>query len=313
MRQIGQLENETLARRFGGFLTSRGITNEVEAEPDGRWAVWVHREDQLQPAREELDRFLANPDAEPYRASFDEVLDRERRREREAAGARHQVVDVRTRWGAMGGRRPGPLTIALIGFCILVAAGSHLGEKNDILQNLYITAVQETPDGYLTWDPGLPEVRQGQVWRLVTPILIHYGLMHLVFNLLWLADLGGMIERREGPVRLGLMILAMGVLPNLAQFWIAGPAFGGMSGVVYGLFGYVMVRGKLDRESGLFVTRQNIIIMMVWLVLCFTGFLGPIANWAHAVGLGVGAVWGYISSGHLVRVLARVRSRRGGE
>ena len=308
MRQIGQLENEALARRFAAFLDSRGITSEVEAERDGRWAVWVHREDQLQPAREELDRFLANPEAEPYVLSFDAALEEEHRREREAASARHRVVDVRTRWGVRGDRRPGPLTIALIGFCLLVAVGSNLGEKRDILQNLYITAVQETPDGGLEWYPGLPEIRQGQVWRLVTPILIHYGILHLVFNLIWLADLGGMIERRQGTLRLALLVAAIGVGSNLAQFWIAGPAFGGMSGVVYGLFGCVWVRGKLDPDSGLFVSRQNAVILIVWLVLCFTGFLGPIANWAHAVGLGVGAAWGYVSSGHPGRIWRRYRN-----
>jgi GlpG protein len=308
MRQIGQLENESLARRFAGFLTSRGITNEVEPGPDGRWAVWVHREDQLQPAREELDRFLANPQAEPSIISFDAALEAERRREGQAAGARHRVVDVRTRWGVVGNRRPGPLTIALIGLCILVAVGSNLGAKDEILQNLYMTAFQETPDGGIEWHTGLPEVRQGQVWRLVTPILIHYGVMHLVFNLLWLADLGGMIERRQGMLRLGLMVVAIGVLSNLAQFWVTGPAGGGMSGVVYGLFGYVWVRGKLEPDSGLFVTRQNTVIMMAWLVLCFTGILGPIGNWAHASGLGIGAAWGYLSSGHPGRVWRRYRN-----
>jgi len=69
-----------------------------------------------------------------------------------------------------------------------------------------------------------------------------------------------------------------------------------MSGVVYGLFGYIWMRGKFDPASGLFIDQRSVILMMVWFGLCFTGWVGPIANIAHGGGLAVGALWGWLSA-----------------
>jgi GlpG protein len=79
-----------------------------------------------------------------------------------------------------------------------------------------------------------------------------------------------------------------------------------MSGVVYGLFGYVWMRGHFDSASGYFLSRQDVIWMMLWLLVCCTGVIGPVANTAHAVGLLVGAGWGFLRSGYLQR---RLRQR----
>ena len=69
-----------------------------------------------------------------------------------------------------------------------------------------------------------------------------------------------------------------------------------MSGVVYGLFGYIWIRGKLDPASGLYMEQINVVLMLVWFVVCLTGMVGPIANVVHGVGLAMGALWGYISA-----------------
>ena len=75
-----------------------------------------------------------------------------------------------------------------------------------------------------------------------------------------------------------------------------GPVFGGMSGVVYGLLGYVWIRGKFDPGSGLYLHSYTVTMMIIWFVACLTGVLGPIANTAHAAGLVMGMAWGYLSS-----------------
>ena len=76
----------------------------------------------------------------------------------------------------------------------------------------------------------------GQYWRLVTPVFLHFGWLHIAFNCLWLWELGGRVERVMGHVNMLLLFLAIAVVSNVCQFVFGGAGlFGGMSGVVYGL------------------------------------------------------------------------------
>ena len=74
------------------------------------------------------------------------------------------------------------------------------------------------------------------------------------------------------------------------------PAFGGMSGVVYGLFGYVWIKSTFCPEPGFATSQGTVIILLGWLFLCMTGAIGPIANIAHVVGLVVGMAVAYVPS-----------------
>jgi GlpG protein len=94
-----------------------------------------------------------------------------------------------------------------------------------------------------------------------------------------------------------LLVVVIGIGSNLGQTYIGNsPAFGGMSGVVYGLLGYIWVRGKCDPASGLYLHPSTVVMMLVWFFACLTGMIGHIANAAHGVGLVMGMAWGYLSS-----------------
>src|SRR5690606_32056072 len=120
---------------------------------------------------------------------------------------------------------------------------------------------------------GLEPIREGQIWRLISPIFVHFGLLHLIFNLYMLSQLGTAIERRRGTAEFGLLVLVTALVSNLAQFALPdvfsvpsaragdGP-FGGMSGVLYGLFGYAWMRSRYDPASGLWLHPQTVMLLM---------------------------------------------------
>lgn len=132
-----------------------------------------------------------------------------------------------------------------------------------------------------------------EVWRMLTPIFLHFSLMHILFNMMWLKDLGSIFEETKGVSQFVLFVVVTGVLSNLGQFMISGPRFGGMSGVVYALLGHLWIYSKTHDNARFSLPKRDIVLMIGWYFLCFTGLLGPIANMAHGVGLGLGMLWGF--------------------
>jgi GlpG protein len=295
MRQIGTIPDERTAARFADYLLTLGITTRVDAASDGQ-EIWIIEEDHVEKGREELRRFLADPENSRYVQAGRHADSLRKATAEEERRRRKNFVDVGDRWRRGGaGRRP--LTLALIAACVLVAILSanrseRRGGTSPVVRHLIIGNYQvEGPDLSLV---GLREIREGQVWRLVTPIFLHFGILHLGFNMLWLLVLGSQIESRRGTLRFGTLVLLTAIASNLGQYAMTGwPMFGGMSGVVYGLFGYVWMKSRFDPGSGLYIHGQTVMFMLVWFVLCFTGFVGPIANWAHGVGLAIGVLVGY--------------------
>lgn len=138
---------------------------------------------------------------------------------------------------------------------------------------------------------------QAQYWRLLTPIFLHFNLLHIVFNMLWLWDLGRRVELVQGRVRLLGIVLLIGVASNIAQALAQTALFGGMSGVDYGLLGYCWIWGWLRRDPVLHVPVPVMIAMLAILLLSMTGIMqlmgvGAIANAAHVGGLVMGLLLG---------------------
>jgi GlpG protein len=112
-----------------------------------------------------------------------------------------------------------------------------------------------------------------------------------------LYDFGRQIEFRRGSWRLGLLVLVTAAASNLAQYGADHPAFGGMSGVVFGLFGYIWMKARFDPDAGLYMHPNTVVFVLFWGVLCTTGYVGPIANYAHGAGLAAGVMVGLASAG----------------
>src|SRR5690606_16696205 len=110
---------------------------------------------------------------------------------------------------------------------------------------LYFTEWGITRDGQLA-NRGLQPILEGQLWRLVTPTLLHGNLLHLFFNMYMLAILGGGVERRRGSAEFAALVVVSAVGSDIAQFYLPDlftvptaramdAPFLGMSGVLYGL------------------------------------------------------------------------------
>jgi GlpG protein len=325
MRQAGILNDEREAQRFAAWLVAQRIEAHAEQEGSG-WAIWVRDEDQIPRARESLQQFQANPQDPKYRdaeRTAEQVL---REQEQQRKRAQGNIVEMRGRWGTGAAIvRRCPLVLAMIGICILVylttrnyleagptadagANASADASGAEVYYNLLFTdprAIQ-TADGSLdVW----ASIRRFQVWRLVTPIFIHYGMSHLVFNMFWLFSLGGQIENRRGSRYMAVLILVLAIASNLGQALEAslsdpgGFAFGGMSGVGYGIFGYLLVKVKFDNRDGYFLSQLTILLGLIWFVLCLArsfpemenilSVIPPIANSAHTVGFFTGMALAY--------------------
>lgn len=291
MRLIGQLTDAGQARLFGDFLVTQGIRNELESEADGSQSIWIRDEDQVAAARSWLEQFQQDPKAAEFRNAS---IDAQRRRAvdaQEQDSYRRRIKTRQSLFPKFGSHGVGILTYALIFACLVVAVYSKLGSEREFLRSLFIWDPESGADGYL------PQVFAGEVWRLLTPVFIHFGLIHLFFNMMWLFDLGCMIEARRSSWQLAMLVVVIGVVSNFAQFFFSlSPYFGGMSGVVYGLAGYVWMLGRYHPASGVGLNSQSVTILLIWLVVCYTGAVGAVANTAHLVGLIVGVVWGRMTA-----------------
>lgn len=298
MRLIGHLKESSHAAAFGDFLTLEGVENDVEREDDGTYSVWAHDEEAIEKAVRLLGEFQKDPAATKYQG-----LEAKVREKRDRDAPKEEPKKPATYYGSdtMDARRHGigQLTLALIIFSGVVFALSKMGSDVQAIMFLFIKSFTVSANEY-GWYPseGLVEVRQGQIWRLVTPIFIHFGFIHILFNTMWLKQLGSAMEHIQGKLFYGSFIVITAAASNFGQYYFSAkmsPAFGGMSGVVFGLFGYVWMKTKFDFMSGYAIDSQSVKMMLVWFVICFSGFL-PIANGAHTIGLLVGVVWGYASA-----------------
>lgn len=185
-----------------------------------------------------------------------------------------------------------PLTLLLIASCIALAFLAPLdGPSSLTLSLLY-------PDiSYGTRTIVLERVFANfgitDFITMLTPILLHGGAMHLVFNMLWLWELGRHIETRQSTWMLALAIVVLALVSNTAQYlYGGGNNFGGMSGVVYGLFAYIWMWQLFHSRAGLRLQGPLIGFMLLSLVVMTLLELDMIANEAHLGGFLCGIVYG---------------------
>ena len=292
MRNIGHVDQTEQAERFIGHLAALGIEGAWRPEDSGA-SVWTLNEDDLSKAEEELIRFKADPSiALPApKANKNKPAD---------PNDRARVVDVRSEIFSKRDKI-GSVTLFLIIASIMATIVMSVPGAVGVVRALYFSEYMGRH---------FPEISGGEVWRLVTPIFMHGGIMHLAFNMLWVYQLGGMIEKNEGSRYFGLFALSVAVLVNTAQYLVAGPLFVGMSGVVYAMLGYIWAMERYEAGSKYQIAQETVVIMLIWMGICLVGLIPGVANTQHVAGFLIGVFWGFLRSGEIKTRLRRRRYKR---
>ena len=148
----------------------------------------------------------------------------------------------------------------------------------------------------------LPAVLRGEYWRLLTSVFMHFGIGHIVNNMLILYVLGDNLERALGSVKYLILYIVSGIGANCVSLWydqtlalqrtavsVSAGASGAVFGVIGGLLYAVSVnRGRLEDLS----TRQLAVMILLSLYFGFTST--GVNNAAHIAGLAIGIIMGLI-------------------
>ena len=302
VRHLYDFEDEALARRLADALYAEEMPAVVRETRQGGHAVWVQEDDHLDAAKAALQAFLANPDDERFKSLQKQAKEQRKEIAAKEKKSRHKVMRAKEAF-----EKPaiGWLTGFLIGASVIITIATNRG-SHPFVSHLWFAQALATPTG--GFEPILSlqytYLQEHEWWRLISPLFLHLGWLHLLFNMWWLKDLGTAIEHQHSPGKLLGMVLFVGILANLAEFLMGHPHFGGFSGVIYGLFGYLWMRGRYDPTYPIRLSRSTVLWLLVWYILCFTNFL-PVANTAHTAGLVLGGLWGFLESGYIPRVWLR--------
>ena len=193
-----------------------------------------------------------------------------------------------------------PVTMLLILGALVVAAVSNLGSSLQPVSGLFYPSFTINDDGLLAgfWQI-LAQINSLELLlRTLTPALLHFGAIHLVFNSLWIWHFGRMIERSQSSLLYFGVVVFIAFISNATQYlWSLTANFGGLSGVVYGLLGYIWMWQLLLPFGRLRLPPSMIALLLAALVLMELLAGSWIASAAHTGGLIAGIIAGLLSAG----------------
>lgn len=272
MEPLVGLEQHNIALLFCNYLISVGIKAEIREEQ--KFVIYC-QVDKYEESRRIFEEFIQDPHHEKYQQAAwssgkaEKVISR--------SSDSHQTVKQQFLAHA------GVVTLVVFGLCWLVYVGimtgwgRHIFSEIGFYNQLTIDQFMESP------------------FRLIGPVFFHFSLLHIAFNTMWWWQLGGAIEKVMGKFELIQLFFLSAVLSNVGQFLVSGPNFGGLSGVVYAVVGYVWWAGWLAPNKGLVLSKPIIGFLLFWLLLGYVDVL-PVnmANTAHLLGLIAGCLLAWV-------------------
>jgi rhomboid protease GluP len=183
-----------------------------------------------------------------------------------------------------------PVTYALLGLCVFVYVGTALGTN----QLFGFDGPSLVPLGSNFG----PYTTAGDWWRLLTAMFLHFGFLHVLFNMWALVSFGPLVERFYGSVAFGLIYLCAGAVGGLVSLsWQPAINSVGASGAIFGILGALLamqLRSGGGIPRGIVRPLRNTSLIYIGFAL-FAGFgRTGIDNAAHVGGLCAGLLLGMV-------------------
>ncbi|WP_286264169.1 rhomboid family intramembrane serine protease GlpG [Thalassotalea atypica] len=267
-----KIDQQRIGQLFVDYLKSLEITAQLEPQ-DGAYIVYIQA-DKLDLGQQVFNEFAQ----QPYNPKYQHAA---WQHGSTSSNDTHisGVSEFKTRFL----EHAGVVTLSVFALCWFVFLLSQFGYANTTFNLLRFYS--ELSFAGLVGEPQ----------RLLGPAFFHFSWLHIVFNTMWWWQLGGAIEKTYGKFTLMNLFLVSAIVSNLGQFLVSGSNFGGLSGVVYAVVGFVWWTGWLNPAKGLMLPKPIIGFMLFWLVLGFVDLLPVnVANAAHLLGLVSGcalALW----------------------
>jgi rhomboid protease GluP len=135
----------------------------------------------------------------------------------------------------------------------------------------------------------------GRWWTVLTAIYLHGSVLHILFNVLWIRQLGPAVEELFGPARLVIIFTVSGALGFIVSNFVTPYPTVGASGAIFGLLGAMVAYGRQRGGAfGAMVLRQYGQWALVLFILGF--FMSGVNNLAHAGGFVGGFASGLVLS-----------------
>ncbi len=273
LQPLVQLEQHNIALLFANYLLTLDIEAKVisaQNTEEIREAKQIHivycQPEKMAQAKLEFESFIKKPFDQKYQ---------------QAAWQHGETVTLSSNDSTLVANfkdnflaHAGTVTLIVFAFCWLVFLISNLGWAQSVYHQLQFYP-RLSVDAFIA-----------EPWRLLGPAFFHFSWLHIVFNTMWWWQLGGSIEKALGKGMLINLLLISAIFSNLGQFFVSGANFGGLSGVVYALVGFVWWYGYLAPEKGLSLSKPIVGFLLFWLLLGFVDLLPVnVANTAHLLGL----------------------------
>ena len=243
LQPLVKIDQKSIGQVFIGYLASEGI--HAQLAPDEGGFVALVEKAHIHRAADLFKEFIK----QPYHPKYQQAA----WHHSEASDIQHDglLKDTSAKFFA----HAGVITLSVFAICWLVFLAAVLGLGSGFYRELSF------------YNAFSIEAFIASPWKIIGPAFIHFSWLHIVFNTMWWWQLGGAIEKGFSKATLINLFLFSAIASNLGQFLVSGPNFGGLSGVVYAVVGFVWFSGYLMPEKGLGLSKAIIGFLTVLVVV----------------------------------------------